>query len=156
MCLYSSAGTIVCKSVLATQGVAGPSMADSYIWRWMLVFFKAASVELCNTLADVAWRIAPEHVDPAGLTAVLNNYLITLDKNFGICPICIGEMLCRIIGKSVIIVLRKDIMHAVGSRRSVLVILLALRLPFMPCVPFLKHWAQMLCWWMMLLTPSIG
>lgn len=85
-------------------------------------------------------------MDPAGLTAVLNNYLITLDKNFGICPICIGEMLCRIIGKSVIIVLRKDIMHAVGSRRSVLVILLALRLPFMPCVPFLKHWAQMLCW----------
>ena len=86
-------------------------MADSYIWRRMLVSFK---VDLCCAVADVTRRITTEHVDPLGLTALLNNHLIPLDKNPGVCPIGIGETLRRIIGKSVMTVLKKDIMHAAG------------------------------------------
>ena len=93
-------GVIVRRSALATQGSAGPSMADSYIWRRMLVSFKAASAELCCAVAGVARRLATEHVDPLGLTALLNNRLIPLDKNPGMRPIGIGETLRRIIGKS--------------------------------------------------------
>ena len=99
---------------MATQGSAGPSMADSYIWRRMLVSFKAASAELCCAVAGVARRLATEHVDPLGLTALLNNRLIPLDKNPGVRPIGIGETLRRIIGKSVMTVLKKDIMYAAG------------------------------------------
>ena len=107
-------GDTIRKSALATQGAAGPSMADSYIWRRMLVSFKAASVDLCCAVADVTRRITTEHVDPLGLTALLNNRLIPLDKNPGVRPIGIGETLRRIIGKSVMAVLKKDIMHAAG------------------------------------------
>ena len=102
------------RSALATQGAAGPSMADSYIWRRMLVSFKAASNNLCCAVAGVTRRLATEHVDPLGLTALLNNRLIPLDKNPGVRPIGIGETLRRIIGKSVMMVLKKDIMHAAG------------------------------------------
>ena len=62
------AGDIIRKSALATQGAAGPSMADSYIWQRMLVSFKAASVDLCCAVADVTQCITTEHVDPLGLT----------------------------------------------------------------------------------------
>ncbi len=102
------------RSALATQGSAGPSMADSYIWRRMLVSFKAASNNLCCAVAGVARRLATEHVDPLGLTALLNNRLVPLDKNTGVRPVGIGETLRRIIGKSVMTVLQKDIMHAAG------------------------------------------
>ena len=89
-------------------------MADSYIWCRMLVSFKAASDDLCSAVADVARRLTSEHVDPLGLPALLNNRLIPLDKNPGVRPIGIGETLRRIIGKSVVSVLKKDIMHAAG------------------------------------------
>ena len=96
------------RSALATQGSAGPSMADSYIWRRMLVSFKAASNDLCCAVAGI---LATEHVDPLGL---LNNRLVPLDKNPGVRPIGIGETLRRIIGKSVMTIIKKDIMHATG------------------------------------------
>ena len=110
----SIAGDTVRRSALATQGSAGPSMADSYIWRRMLVSFKAASNDLCCAVAGVARRLATEHVDPLGLSALLNNRLVPLDKNPGVRPIGIGETLRRIISKSVMTVLKKDIMHAAG------------------------------------------
>ena len=102
------------NTALAIQGAAGPSMADSYVWRRMLVSFKAASNELCGAVADVARRLATEHVDPLGIKPLLNNRLIPLDKNPGVRPIGIGETLRRIIGKAVMTVLKKDIMLAAG------------------------------------------
>ncbi len=108
-------GDVVRKAALATQGAAGPSMGDSYVWRRMLVSFKAASVDLCEAIAGVARRLATEHVDPAGLLALLNNRLIPLDKDPGVRPVGIGEVMRRIIGKSVMVVLKKDVMHAAGA-----------------------------------------
>ena len=77
-------------------------MGDSYVWRRMLVSFKAASRDLCDTEARVARRIATEHVDPAGPLFLLNNRLIRLDKDPRVRPVGIGEVLQRIIGKSVL------------------------------------------------------
>ena len=59
----------------------------------MLVSFKTASEELCCAVADVARRLARECVDPVGVTSLLNNRLIPLDKNPGIRPRGIGETL---------------------------------------------------------------
>ena len=73
------------KAALATQGAAGPSMGDSYVWRCLLVSFKVASIDLCNMVAGVTRRLATEHVDPAGLLPLLNNQLIPLDKD----PACV-------------------------------------------------------------------
>ena len=108
-------GDVMRRAALATQGAAGPSMGDSYMWRCLLVSFKDASNDLCDTVADVARRLATEHVDPAGLLPLLNNRLIPLDKDPGVRPIGIGEVLRRIIGKSILWILKKDIMQAAGA-----------------------------------------
>ena len=76
--------------------------------------FKTASNELCDAAADVARRLATEHVDPTGLSALINNRLIPVDKDPGVRPLGIGEVLRQIIGKSLLSVLEKDIMHAAG------------------------------------------
>ena len=107
-------GDIVRRTALATQGAAGPSMGDAYIWRRMLVSFKSASKDLCDAVAAVARHFATQQVDPAGLMPFLNNRLIPLDKNPGVRPVGIGEVLRRIIGKSLMTVLQRDITQAAG------------------------------------------
>ena len=104
------------KAALATHGAAGPSMGDSYVLCGVACLsFKAASRDLCDTVAGVARRIATEHVDPTGLLFLLNNRLIPLDKDPGVRPVGIGEVLRRIIGKSVLMIVKKDLMLAAGA-----------------------------------------
>ena len=110
----SLTGDVVRKTALATQGAAGPSMGDAYVWRRMMTSFKSASKDLCDAVAEVARHLASQHVDPAGLMPLLNNRLIPLDKNPGVRPIGIGEVLRRIIGKSLMTVLKSDITRAAG------------------------------------------
>ena len=105
-------GHTIRKVALGTQGAYGPSMADVYIWRRMLVSFKTASEDLCGAVPDVARRLATEHVHPVGLLPLLNNRLIPLDKDPGVRPVGIGEVLRCIIGKSITTVLKEDIMRA--------------------------------------------
>ena len=102
------------RTALTTQGAAGRSMGDAYIRRCMLVSFKSASKDFCDAVAEVAQHLASQQVDPAGLTPLLNNRLIPLDKNPGVRPIGIGEVLRRIIGKSLINLFKRDIMQAAG------------------------------------------
>ncbi len=68
-------------------------MGDAYIWRRMMVSFKAASKDLCDAVAEVARHIASQEVDPVGLSPLLNNRLIPLSKNPGVRPVGIGEVL---------------------------------------------------------------
>ena len=102
------------RAALATHGAAGPSMANSYVWRRILVSFTAASRDLCDAVAGVARRLATEHVDPACLLFLLNNRLIPLDKDPGIRPVGVGEVLRRIIGKSILMIIKRDVMPAAG------------------------------------------
>ena len=107
-------GEIVHKTTLTTQGAAGPSMGDAYVWRRMLVSFKSASEDLCNAVAEVARHLVTNHVDPKGLMPILNNCLILLYKNPGVRSMGIGEILRCIIGKSLMSVLKDDITRAAG------------------------------------------
>ncbi len=111
----SLTGDVVRKTALATQGAAGPSMGDAYVWRRMLLSFRSASKDLCDAVAEVARHLASQQVDPAGLLPLLNNRLIPLDKNPGVRPVGIGEVLRRIIGKSLLSVLKNDIVEAAGA-----------------------------------------
>ena len=110
----SLTGEVARKTALATQGAAGPSMGDAYVWRRMMSSFKSASKNLCDAVAEVAQHLASQHVDPAGIMPLLNNRLIPLDKNPGVRPVGIGEVLRRIIGKSLMTVLKSDITRAAG------------------------------------------
>ena len=104
-----------------------------------MVSFKSASKDLCDVVAEVARHLASQQVDAAGLMPLLNNQLITLDKNPGVRPVGIGEVLRRIIGKSLMSVLKRDMTRAAGYLKSVLATHLDVKLPYTPCVRFLHR-----------------
>ena len=54
-------------------------------------------------------------VDPSGLAAYTACHLIPLNKNPGIRPFGVGEVLQRIVGKIVMKVARQDLQHAADS-----------------------------------------
>ena len=56
-----------------------------------------------------------EMVDPNGLAALLANRGIAIDKNPGLRPVGVGEMLRRIIGKAIMEVTGSDVQKAVGA-----------------------------------------
>ena len=69
--------------------------------------FDRQSSDLCKTVAKVAVRIATENLDFPGTSNACR--LIALDKNPGVRPIGIGEVLRRIIGRSIANCLQKDL-----------------------------------------------
>ena len=73
-----------------------------------------SSEALCHSVAKLAQRLSSQFVDPASIDSLLNCRLIALDKNPGIRPIGIGEVLRRIIGKAVTRLSKADIIEAAG------------------------------------------
>ena len=78
-------------------------MGDANIWRKVLISFKSVSKDHRDA---VARYLTSQHVDPAGLMPLLNNRLIPLYKNLVVQPVGIGELLRRIIGKSLMMMLK--------------------------------------------------
>ena len=70
-------GGSIRQAALRTKGAHGPSGMDAHSWRKLCTSFKAASDELCNSLALVARRLC---TDPAGIAPFLACRLIALDK----------------------------------------------------------------------------
>lgn len=101
-----------------TKGSAGPSGMDSDAWRRILCSksFGGASKDLCYAVALLARRLCTEFVDPYSIEDLIACRLIPLDKNHGqgIRPIGIGEVLRRIIGRSITTLLKPDVVNAVG------------------------------------------
>ena len=129
-------------------------MGDAYVWRRMLVSFKSASKDFCDAVAGVARHLASQQIDPAGLMPLLNNRLIPLDKNPGVRPVGIGEVLRRIIGKSLMTVLKRDITQAAGVSQVCAGHPSGCEAAYTPCVGFLLLWAQMPSCWLMRTMPS--
>ena len=72
------------------------------------------SENLSKAVAGPAKHLCVEHIDPQWLKELLSCWLLALDKNPGVRPIGVGEVLRRIIGKSVIRVPKKDIIDVLG------------------------------------------
>ena len=103
------------RAALSTFGAGGPSFTDAHFWRRLCTLFKEASASLCHSLSLVAKRMSTTYVNPEGLSALLSCRLIALDKNPGVRPIGICEVVRRIIAKAVLSVVRADIIDAAGS-----------------------------------------
>jgi len=100
--LFSSLdGEMIKRCALRTNGGAGISQQDDKLWHKMVASFKDTSSDLCNAIARLSRRISTEMVDPNGLAALLANRGIAIDKNPGLRPVGVGEMLRRIIGKAI-------------------------------------------------------
>lgn len=92
---------------------AGPSGLDAHEWRCLCTIHKAASRDLCTSLAIVARRICSSLVNPNSIGPLLACRLITLDKH-GVRPISIGDTAHRIISKAVLMMVSSDVQEALG------------------------------------------
>ena len=111
-------------AAMRTKGAAGPSGGDSDHWRRILVsnHFGTANVDLRTSVASMARKLSTSEIHPleGGEKSTIEAYiacrLIPLDKGGGkVRPIGIGEVLRRIIGKSIISIIKPDILDSAGS-----------------------------------------
>ena len=97
---------------LCNQGAAGLSGLDAYAWRRLCSSFKSASHDLCHALAAVGQRICTSNIHPDDLSAFVSCRQIPLNKNPGVRPIGVSEVLRRIIAKAVLSLFRPEIQDA--------------------------------------------
>ena len=102
-------------AALWTEGSAGPSGFDAMGWRRLCTSFKSASEELCHSLAATAKCLCKCLVDPSSVSSLMACRLMALNKNPGVRPIGICEMVRRIISKAILSVTKGDIQDAVGT-----------------------------------------
>ena len=101
--------TRIRKAAKKTHGGHGPSSHDSDNWRRLLTYFNQPSVELAKTVAKIARRLATSVIPMGDLEAYNACRLIPLDKNPGVRPIGIGEVIRRIIGRSITECIKTDL-----------------------------------------------
>ena len=109
---------LIQKAAIRTKGAAGPSKFDADDWRCILGsnIFGKHGAELRKSLARMTKVMCASEVSKKGsLEAFLACQLIPLNKSPGIRPIGIGEVLRRIMGKTVMMVLKKDVIHLAGA-----------------------------------------
>ena len=92
------------KAALKTRGGAGPSGLDADGWKRIFTSnqFGDSTDDLCKTFAEVIKKLCTVENLSISLEAFLGNRLIPLDKNFGLRPIGVGEVLRRIAGKVIV------------------------------------------------------
>ena len=103
------------KAALNTNGSAGPSGIDAVGWRRLCLSFKYCSTNLCNSLSLVAKKLSTEYVDPAGIDSLIASHLIAIDNRPGVRPIAIGKTSRRIIGKTILAIVKDDVKEVAGS-----------------------------------------
>ena len=118
-------GKAIRKAAIKTKGSAGPSGLDADGWRHLLLSknFRDDNEQLRNALAlatrklatqKEAIRIEKNH-PTSNLEAYLACRLVPLDKSPGLRPVGIGEVLRRVMGKTVMSVVKQDVQETTGS-----------------------------------------
>ena len=103
------------------SGSGGSTNVDADVWRHMLCskFNEKQSKKLAQAIADLTKILCTEEIDPEHLQELLSGRLIPLKKpDNGVRPIGIGEVLRRIIAKTVTQTLKQDILMASGSLQT--------------------------------------
>ena len=116
----------VYKAAMNLHGSGGPTLVDADGWRRLLCTksYGNASVNLCQSVANLAKKLCREAVDPESLKEFVACRLIPLNKgddkwgNPGVRPIGIGEILRRLVGKLVVGHIREDIIEAAGPLQT--------------------------------------
>ena len=110
--------SLVMRAVMLTKGGSGPSGLDADGWRRIFTSrqFGNSSNDLRKSFANFIKKLCVEELESTkSLEAFTANRLIPLDKNPGLRPIGVGEVLRRIAGKVVMLLCKKDVMKAAGS-----------------------------------------
>ena len=111
---------LIQKAAKKTKGTAGPSHFDSEQFRRILCnkHFKAEGKHLREQIAIFAKDISINITDPECFESYVACRLIPLNKNPGVRPIAMGEVLRRIIGKAIGWTLYDDILNAAGPLQA--------------------------------------
>ena len=116
--IYDSVNADIIKScAVKTKGSAGPSGLDADMWRKIIssYIYGTVSDDLCHAIALMTRELCSTDInDPESIIYLLACRLIPLDKQPGVRPIGIGEVLRRIIGKAVMKVIKPDVLAATG------------------------------------------
>ena len=96
---------------MITKGTAGPSGMDADVWRKILCSnnFKMAGKDLREEIAILGKNISTKSFDSELLECYSACKLLALDKNPWIRPIGVGEVIKRIIGKALVVGLKRDL-----------------------------------------------
>ena len=97
------------------QGGTGPGGCNASHWQDLLLRYGTSSTRLRNSVAGLCCHLCNSIVPWDSIRALVASRLIALDKCPGVRPIGIGEMLRRIIGKSVCLATRLDAALVCGS-----------------------------------------
>ena len=109
---------MVRDAALRTKGTGGPFGKDANGFERVLASksFKKSSINLCESLAKLTRKLSTEAIDPLTIEAFLANRLIPLGKGSGeVRPIGVGEVICKVIAKCVLKVLKQDVIEASGA-----------------------------------------
>ena len=110
--------SVIFKAAKKSNGAAGPSGADSDLWKRLLCSkqFKKKPSDLCTTLAELAKKLNTKEINPKFLRAFVACRLVPLDKKPGVRPIGIGEIPRRIVAKAT--VLRPDLIESTAPLQT--------------------------------------
>ena len=110
----------VMNAALRTKGSAGPSGMDAELYRRVLCSknFGTACKTLREEVAYFTKNLATKSYHPELLQPYIASRLIPLDKNPGIRPIGIGEVLRRIVGKMISYHASKEIKEVAGPLQT--------------------------------------
>ena len=97
---------------MTTHGSHGPSGLDANEWRRILTHFGQQSVETSKTLAKIAQKILTEILSHELLEPDNACRLIPLDKNPGVMLIGIGEVIRRIISRTITKCLKSELWYS--------------------------------------------
>ncbi len=110
-------GELIQKISIRMKGAAGPSNFDAKNWKDILGSrsYGTSSNDLCAAIANLAKKLCIQNIGNDSVSALMACRLLPLDKNPGLRPIGVGEVLRRIVGKSVVSVLRTDLQEDAGE-----------------------------------------
>ena len=109
---------MVRDAIIKTRGSAGPSSLDADGWRRILMSgnFGTSEEDLRKAIAGMTKRLRQDNT-VKHLEAFLACRLIRLDKQPGVRPIGVGEVLRRVVGNRVMKLLKRNVLKASGSLR---------------------------------------
>ena len=112
---------LIKKAAIGTKGGSAPSGLDADGWRRIIVSscFAAATSDLRKAILELVKKLCITNIsnrnDCASWESLVACRLIPLNKNPGLRPIGVEEVLRRISGKVVMMISKQDVMKAAGS-----------------------------------------
>jgi len=106
------------NAVLETKGSAGPSGLDAHAWRRLCTSFKGGSTDMCSALAGLTRLISTKDLPADCLAPFTSCRLIALNKNPGVRPIGVCEVVRRVTVKAALKVCQADIQKACGFMQT--------------------------------------